>query len=30
VRGIKEASIDELARVAGMTSKLAEKVKEYL
>jgi excinuclease ABC subunit C len=30
VRGIKEASIDELARVAGITSKLAEKVKEYL
>jgi excinuclease ABC subunit C len=30
VRGIKDASIDELARVAGMTTKLAEKVKEYL
>jgi excinuclease ABC subunit C len=30
VRGIKEASIDELARVAGMTTKLAEKVKGYL
>jgi excinuclease ABC subunit C len=29
-RGIKEASIEELARVAGMTSKLAEKVKECL
>ena len=30
VRGIKEASTDELSGVAGMTSKLAEKVKEYL
>jgi len=30
VRGIKEASTDELAKVEGITSKLAEKVKEYL
>jgi len=30
VRGIKEASTDELSGVAGMTSKLAEKVREYL
>jgi excinuclease ABC subunit C len=30
VRGIKDASIDELAKVAGMTTKLAEQVKEYL
>ena len=30
VRGIKEASTDELATVEGITSKLAEKVKEYL
>jgi excinuclease ABC subunit C len=30
VRGIKEASIDELTTIQGMTSKLAEKVKEYL
>ena len=30
VRGIKEASIGELAAVTGITTKLAEKVKEYL
>jgi excinuclease ABC subunit C len=30
VRGIKEASIDELSRVPGITGKLAEKIKEYL
>ena len=30
VRGIKDASIDELAKVAGITSKLAERLKEYL
>ncbi|MGD0353723.1 MAG: excinuclease ABC subunit UvrC [Dehalococcoidia bacterium] len=30
VRSIKEASIDELSRVPGITGKLAEKVKEYL
>jgi excinuclease ABC subunit C len=30
VRGIKDASIDELAKVTGMTTKLAEQVKEYL
>ncbi len=30
VRGIKEASIDELSGVAGITTKLAEKLKEYL
>ena len=30
VRNIKEASVDELSRVPGITSKLAEKVKEYL
>ncbi|MBM4445931.1 MAG: excinuclease ABC subunit UvrC [Chloroflexi bacterium] len=30
VRGIKEASMDELAKVAGITNKLAEKIKEYL
>jgi excinuclease ABC subunit C len=30
VRGIKDASIDELAGVAGMTAKLAEKLKECL
>jgi len=30
VHGIKEASIDELAVVEGITHKLAEKVKEYL
>jgi excinuclease ABC subunit C len=30
MRGIKEASTDELATVEGITSKLAEKVKEYL
>ena len=30
VHGIKEASIDELAAVEGITRKLAEKVKEYL
>jgi excinuclease ABC subunit C len=30
VRGIKDASIDELSTVAGMTAKLAEQVKEYL
>ncbi len=30
VRGIKEASIDQLAAVEGMTGKLAAKVKEYL
>jgi excinuclease ABC subunit C len=30
VRGIKEASIDELSRVPGITDKLAEKIKEYV
>jgi excinuclease ABC subunit C len=30
VRNIKEASVDELSRVPGITSKLAKKVKEYL
>jgi excinuclease ABC subunit C len=30
VRSIKEASIDELSQVPGITGKLAEKVKEYL
>lgn len=30
VRNIKEASVDKLSRVPGITSKLAEKVKEYL
>ena len=30
VHGIKEASIDELAAVEGITRKLAEKIKEYL
>ena len=30
VQGIKEASIDQLAAVEGMTGKLAAKVKEYL
>jgi excinuclease ABC subunit C len=30
VRGVKEASIDELSRVPGITGKLAEKIKEYL
>jgi len=30
VRGIKEASIDELSTVTGITTKLADKVKEYL
>jgi len=30
VRGIKEASIDQLAAVEGITGKLAAKVKEYL
>ncbi|MGA7677834.1 MAG: excinuclease ABC subunit UvrC [Dehalococcoidia bacterium] len=30
VRGIKDASIDELSGVAGITTKLAEKLKEYL
>lgn len=30
VHGIKEAPIDELAAVAGITRKLAEKIKEYL
>ncbi len=30
VRGIKEASIDQLAAVEGITGKLADKVKEYL
>jgi len=30
VHGIKEASIDELAAVEGITHKLAEKIKEYL
>jgi excinuclease ABC subunit C len=30
VRNIKGASIDELSQVAGITSTLAEKVKEYL
>src|SRR4030042_1938851 len=30
VRGIKDASIDELSGAAGITTKLAEQVKEYL
>jgi len=30
VRGVKEASINELSRVPGITGKLAEKIKEYL
>jgi excinuclease ABC subunit C len=30
VRNIKDASIEELSQVAGITGKLAEKVKEYL
>jgi len=30
VRGIREASIDELSRVPGVTGNLAEKVKEYI
>jgi excinuclease ABC subunit C len=30
VRGVKEASIDELSRVPGITGKLAEKIKEDL
>jgi len=30
VRGIKEASIEELSLVSGITSTLAEKIKEYL
>jgi len=30
VRGIQDASIDELSGVAGITTKLAEKLKEYL
>jgi excinuclease ABC subunit C len=30
VRGMKEASIDQLAAVEGMTGKLADKLKEYL
>lgn len=30
VRGVKEASLDELSRVPGITGKLAERVKEYL
>lgn len=30
VRGIKDASVDEIAAMEGMTNKLAEKVKEYL
>jgi excinuclease ABC subunit C len=30
VRGIKEASVEELAIVPGMTKPLAERVKEYL
>jgi len=30
VRGIKEASVEELAAVPGMTKPLAERVKEYL
>jgi excinuclease ABC subunit C len=30
VRNIKDASIDDLSQVAGITGKLAEKVKEYL
>lgn len=30
VRGIKEASTDQLATTTGITTKLAEKVKEYL
>jgi excinuclease ABC subunit C len=30
VRGIREASIDEMSQVPGITDKLAEKVKEYL
>jgi len=30
VRGIKGASVDELSKVTGMSTKLAEKLKEYL
>jgi excinuclease ABC subunit C len=30
VRGVKEASVDELSRVPGITGKLAEKIKEDL
>ncbi|MCK4331919.1 MAG: excinuclease ABC subunit C, partial [Dehalococcoidia bacterium] len=30
VRGIKEASIDQLAAMEGMGGKLADKLKEYL
>jgi excinuclease ABC subunit C len=30
VRGIREASVDELSQVPGITGKLAEKVKEFL
>jgi excinuclease ABC subunit C len=30
VKNIREASIDELSRVSGITDKIAEKVKEYL
>jgi excinuclease ABC subunit C len=30
VRSIKEASVEELSRVPGITGKLAEKIKEYL
>ncbi len=30
VRGVKEASLEELASVSGMTPTLAQKVKEFL
>jgi excinuclease ABC subunit C len=30
VRGIREASLDELSQTTGITNKLAEKIKEYL
>ena len=30
VRGIKEAQVEEIASVPGMTSPLAKRVKEYL
>jgi excinuclease ABC subunit C len=30
VRGIREASLDELSQMPGITDKLAEKIKEYL
>jgi excinuclease ABC subunit C len=30
VKGIREASVEDLAAVPGMTKALAEKVKEYL